>query len=653
MAGIAGILNLDKKPIDENMLKNMIMQISHRGAERVNQTVLYHIGMAHCQFHTTEESYREIQPLSIRGSNIWIVCDGRVDNRDELISLLKKDKTPQFSPTDAELILLSYEKWNIECLKKIVGDFAFSIWDAKTETLLCARDFMGIRPFYYTKFKNTLIWGSSIRQIFQEPSFPMKINDNYILDYLLYCAVGPLSTPTTVFEDILRLPPAHYIKVDRHGVSDPIAYWDPREVSEVRYQKTEDYQERLRELFREAVRCRLRCMKPVVSDLSGGLDSSSIVSMAQEIYNQGEIPSNGFTTCSMVFDDFPESDERYFQRQVVDKYQIKNTIEIPSDDFFLFQNQLQHAPLTDEPSGGFSAYDQVLRTVSAVYRFGARVWLRGDGGDAILQGNPLYLADLLRKGRFKELTRELKMWSYARNQTYLHALINFAIKPLVPEFWQTILSPILHVKPEYWHYFDSFGGPVMVDWVNPDFAKKMGARKRLRELLPDRHFPVQSMRIEYRSLYEDTGYCWMDEYVASPQSIEIRMPYYDKRLLEYMLGVPMGLKTYIEVPSGRRHRKVIMREALKDILPEEVRTRRRGPDFGRPALRGLQQELPRLIEKGQTRGFETVRRGYLDHDKFTRSLSHWMQGNWTHLGNLLNALSIELWLDRMHRKYGI
>lgn len=157
------------------------------------------------------------------------------------------------------------------------------------------------------------------------------------------------------------------------------------------------------------------------------------------------------------------------------------------------------------------------------------------------------------------------------------------------------------------------------------------------------------MRLEYRML-RDSNSAHGVQIVCAPLSVEIRQPYFDKRLVEYVMGLPMPYKVTVD-EKGRTIGKLLIRNGLKGILPECIRTRLSGPDFGRHALSGLKVALPELLRQLDQDNIEVVRRGYVDREIFREILSQWMLGYWEKLGNMVNTLSLELWLKR-HKKEG-
>ena len=649
MGGIAGLFHLNASPVNEKLLQQMIAVAGRRrGSDKVGNLVDAPIGMGHCQFYTTEESYWEQQPLSDESGQSCIVCDGRVDNREELIAQLAINDKDRII-TDPELILAAYKKWGFDCPNQIVGDFAFAIWDKKQQRLFCARDYAGVRPLFYVLVDQTFIFGSTIEQFYQHPLLSAQLDDEYMANFLISQVTGPLNTPGTAIKHIRRLPPACYLWANRNEISPPIEYWNTMDIKEVQCSNPTDSAEGFRELFRSAVKCNIRNKGPVASELSGGLDSSSIVSMAADLYQNGEVPSNGFIALSKGFNSFSEADETKYQQAVIEKYNLISR-RIPTDDRLFMQNT-ESGLCPDEPYGVFLTYDEQHVTPVAAKEFGATVLLTGIGGDEFLQGYPLYLADLLWSGKLKTFSTEVKKWSRTRNMSHLYALAEFGIKPKVPQFLHSFLGTLLRRSPEFWYSFDEFTGLAIPEWIDKRFAQDMALTERIRDLTPDKNCQKASMILEYRALRDSTSVQGV-QVVCAPLSVEIRQPYFDKRLVEYVMGLPMPYKVTVG-EDGTLIRKLLIRNGLKGILPECIRTRRGEPDFGRHALAGLQVALPKLLMQLDQDNIEVVRRGYVDGKIFREVLSQWMLGYWERLGGMVNTLSLELWLKRHKNEYNV
>ena len=360
-------------------------------------------------------------------------------------------------------------------------------------------------------------------------------------DFLLSPVTGPLNTPGTAIKHIKRLPPACYLWVDQNGISTPVEYWSPTDIKEIRYSKASDYMEGFREVFRGVVKSHIRNKAPVAAELSGGLDSSSIVSMAADLYQTGEVPDNGFVALCKGYDSYLEADETEYQQIVIEKYNLIS--QRIATDHLLFMQNTESTACPDEPYGIYIAHEEHFITPEAANDFGATVLLTGIGGDEMLQGNPLYISDLLWSGKLKTLSTELKKWARTRNRSYLYVLTEFGLKPGIPPFFHPFLGVLLRRPAEFWYSYDKDTGPMIPKWVDKRFAQDMVLTERVRDLTPDINCRKASMKLEYRMLRDNNSVQAMQS-ISCPFNVEIRQPFFDKRLAEYSMGLPMPYKSY-------------------------------------------------------------------------------------------------------------
>ena len=210
MSGISGIYQRDGNFVNQKKLALMVEASAHRGPDETGYLVKDSVGLAHQMLHTTPESLTEKQPLCDQSGELYLVMDGRVDNREELgEELINKGFSPR-TETDAELVLQAYQCWGEKCPEKIIGDFALVIWDGRKRQLFCARDIFGAKPFYYWSNRGTFLFGSELQQIFANEIVPQETNEGMIGEFLTDAVT---SKEETLYRNIYRLPPAHCLIV--------------------------------------------------------------------------------------------------------------------------------------------------------------------------------------------------------------------------------------------------------------------------------------------------------------------------------------------------------------------------------------------------------------------------------------------------------
>jgi asparagine synthase (glutamine-hydrolysing) len=185
MSGISGIYNLDGHPANPFALKQMSDALAHRGPDGTRQWIHGPVGFTHLRNNTTPESVYERQPLGNEDGSCWLTMDGRIDNGPEVRTTLESKGLQCRDATDAELVLRAYECWCEDCPKRLLGDFAFAIWDSRKQHLFCARDHLGVRPFYYHRGASQFAFGSEIRALLALETIPRRLNESRLVDFLV------------------------------------------------------------------------------------------------------------------------------------------------------------------------------------------------------------------------------------------------------------------------------------------------------------------------------------------------------------------------------------------------------------------------------------------------------------------------------------
>src|SRR6266478_5510687 len=271
MSAQAGVWNFDGEPLDEAFLETLASAIDQYGPDGRNVYIEGSIGMVYRAFHTTAESRIECQPYVTREA--VITWDGRLDNGDELLTQLSEDLTDD--RTDVAIVAAAFERWGPDCFRRIIGDWAMSIWRPLDRELLFASDYMSIRHIFYYPKNNRIWWSTDLTPLVLLSGEKFHIDDDYIAGYF---ANDPDSHATPYCE-IRQVPAGKFVRV-RNGRASVERYWRFGPKSRIRYKTDAEYEDHFRCVFRQSVRRRLRSDSPVLAELSGGLDSSSIVCMA-------------------------------------------------------------------------------------------------------------------------------------------------------------------------------------------------------------------------------------------------------------------------------------------------------------------------------------------------------------------------------------
>jgi len=301
LSAFAVVYERSGTPADPAVLDRMMERLSHRGPDGSDISLSGHIAMGHWHFWTTPEEVGEKQPLQLAGLPFKIVFDGRIDNRSELFSSLGINSEEEFYISDAALVLHAYKHLGEQCFERFIGDFAFVLFDEKKNELICARDALGIKSLYYAWHGTKLVIASEPWAVAGSDNSRVEANENAAA---IYFSLRIPDDGQTLFKGIYELLPAQALKVSRTE-NYLWKYWMPDLSKKIRYKTDEEYAAHFLSLLEESVRCRMRSTTPTGVMMSGGLDSTTVASLAARM-----IAPQQLKTISYVFDKFPDCDER-------------------------------------------------------------------------------------------------------------------------------------------------------------------------------------------------------------------------------------------------------------------------------------------------------------------------------------------------------
>lgn len=614
MSGITGIYFFDERSADAETLARMVDSLAHRGADGVGIWREGAVGLGHRMLWVTPESLHEKLPLANRGGNLVLTADARIDNRDELIAALGMRGNPRETITDSELILAAYEKWGDSCPEKLLGDFAFAIWNRYERQLFCARDAMGVKPFYYycqpDKF---FAFASDIKALFCLEEVPRQVNDAKLGVYLCQLTGFAALKTETFYRNIFRLPPAHWMTVSPQGCRLK-PYWDLEgEAGKIKLNSEREYIEAFQERFTQAVVCRLRSAYPVASNLSGGLDSSSVSCVARNFLKQ---QGNGADLITIYGDGGLEStDEKSYVQAVLagGGFQhcftnIDRNVISAAQTAISWINQPLQMPTPVI----------LLAAVQTAQQQGARVMLTGHDGDTIVSHGRHYLAELVELENWPYLGEIISAYlnPYQMEESSSKIQLNSKVFQYVLPYLKHQLSQGNYTKflKSWAEITDCFRWGILqnlrilknciiapnVRWkqYNTAVSEAWAKQIHLQQLIQQEYeyqfaeyVPAQ-YQAHYRGILSDNLLNSTEEVdgICSGLSIEPRHPFLDKRVIELCLAAPAPLKFYNGMGRG------VLRCAMMDILPPKVRERSSKIDFSEVIVKGLEKEEPKLLE---------------------------------------------------------
>ncbi|MGA2606147.1 MAG: lasso peptide isopeptide bond-forming cyclase [Terriglobia bacterium] len=578
MSGIAGIYFLDGRAVARGELGSMVEILAHRGPDGSASWSEGNVGLGHRMLWTTPESLHEKLPLQNQTEDLVLTADARIDNRGELASALRLIGRPLQEISDSEMILRAYEKWGEDCPGRLLGDFAFAVWDRRKQAIFCARDGMGVKPFYYYKSNRVFLFASEIKALFKVPEVPRKLNEVMVANYLTSTMDD---TSVTFYQGILRLPPGHSLTVSPEKTSLR-CYWSLDPSRELQLPSDEAYAEALREIFAEAVRCRLRSAFPVGSQLSGGLDSSSVACMARTILLQSG--KRRLHTFSAVFDEVPESDERQYINAALAQGGFEPHY-VPADRLNPLGDTDRVFWHLDEPFWAPSMF-MFLALFKAAQESGVRILLDGDDGDNAIGYGVGHITRLAVAGRWIAAFREVAHLADHFGRSRWRIFKSYVILPFLPE-------AVLRFRQSL---RERLGAPP-AEVINSKFARRVGLLRNHQAWRLWMAAAKRGILDQWRNLTDGVGPygCEMFNKAAAAFSIELRYPFYDRRLLEFCLAVPASQKLHHGLI------RMIMRRAMKGILPEAIRGRggktSLRPNFDRALLMFGRETLVDVILK--------------------------------------------------------
>jgi asparagine synthase (glutamine-hydrolysing) len=602
----AGIWWFDDKPVTKQELQCIAADISVRCDSQTSSHDC-NPGMMYMPFHVTLGSRRERQPHPFDSGNL-ITWDGRLDNSEELLRDLKLPRDRE--STDLAIVTAAFKQWNTGCFRKLVGDWAASIYLAPERKLILARDYAGVRQIFYTLSEKGVKWSTLLAPLALSGR-PLRLNDAYFAGFLTMWPDADI----TPYRDIQLVPPGAFVVITP-TLKRTCTFWNFAPRTTIRYRTESEYEDHFRELFRQAIRRRLRTDQPVLAELSGGLDSSSIVCMADDILLKEGAGAPQVDTFSCYDLDEPEEDDIHYFGAIEKKRgrpghhaELKSSGNTLAFEFPLF---------SAVPGFGVREELKAIRS-ELISRSNYRVVLSGIGGDEML-GQTLdpriILADLLRRMDLRQLTGETIKWS-------LHSR-----RPFIELLWEALL---LNLPGTMRRLFQK--SSAIAPWIIGDFARRYAIDKRRLQAGDGSWF----WRASARDVLQTVNTLRRQMSMAPPATFEIRYPYLDQNLVEFLMAIP---REQLLRPGNTRS---LMRRALSGILPPEIATRSTKSGMGKCIIISISKNWER-VERSFHRSL-TESLGYANAAPLVEALREIRDGSLSpHFFRALRALSAELWL---------
>ncbi len=641
MCGIAGFISHTDFDVLRNELPGSLSALAHRGPDDAG---LYFdaasgVGLAHRRLSIIDLSAAGHQPMTDKTQSLQIVYNGEIYNFKKIRKELRKKGYEFHSATDTEVVLYAYLEWGVECLNRFIGMFAFAIWDKNKKIFFLARDRLGIKPFYYYKKANTLVFASELKAIMALSVFPKEIDEAAIPLFLHYQYVP---TPHSIFKNTYKLPPASYL-LYRDGDVSVKSYWSaPAYENSNRSKDQHDEHllvEKLDQVLTQAVSDRLVSDVPLGALLSGGIDSSIVVALMQKVN------ASPVRTFSIGF-----KDDRYDEAPWAKK--IASHLGTAHTELYVDSREaldvIPHLPtIYDEPFADSSSIPTFL--VSRMARKQVTVALSGDGGDEQFAGYMRYWMTLGMEKWVERLPiRPDKFFSLAVKLIRPHWVEKcyLPIRNLLPrrfqitniqDKWQKLLSVLQHdqISEIYrrticiWDKDELFG-LVGLKLPNCRFDQAFNETK---------HWPIlqRLMHVDQQTYLSDCMLTKVDR-ASMANGLEVRVPLLDHRVVEFSARLPAHFK----LRNGRG--KYLLKKVLGKYIPTELFERPK-MGLGIPIARWLRGPLkPLLLD-------------YLSHDRLKKEglfnqffidqiIEEHLSGQYNHQHRLWAVLMWQMWREK-------
>ena len=621
MCGICGKLNFELgTTVDAGLVRGMLDTIRHRGPDDEGLYLGGQVALGHRRLSIIDLGGGH-QPLSNEDGTVWIVFNGEIYNYRELRAFLLTKGHVFRTNSDTETIVHLYEEFGPQCLEKLRGMFAFAIWDENKRSLFLARDRVGIKPLYYCLADKSLVFASEIKAILADPAVDRRIAPELIDRFLTFLY---LPGEDTLHRGIVKLAPGHYL-LAKDGQVEVRQYWDLQFAKPAGSRNLEDAKDELLSLLAETVQLHMIADVPVGVLLSGGVDSTAMLSFAVE-GTEKEVSSY-----TVGFSDPGVADERPYARLAAEAFgSSHHEMSMSAADFEAFMPQYvwhMEEPVCEPPA-------IALYYVSKLARNYVKVLLSGEGGDEAFAGygnyrNLLWLERLKRglSGSTGTVARGLSL----ANSVFQSARV-------------AKYGPLMNSRfPDYYFSRTSnpyrYAGNGLAQLYSTDFARSIDREHTLE--------PVRRLQAHVRSentldamLYIDTKSWLPDDLLVKADkmtmanSLELRVPLLDHKVLEFAAALPSSLKVHGCTT------KYLAKKALERRVPKRILDR---PKAGFPIpyeawlrkdLRGWVRDI--LLDK------RTTNRGYFDASRMEKLVSS-SQDHGGNFKEIFSLVTLELW----------
>lgn len=618
MCGICGIFDSNGKPIDREVLSRMNRRIQHRGPDGEGMYFGHGVGLANRRLSIIDLEGGG-QPIANEDETINVVFNGEIYNYVELRDELKTKGHVFRTHSDTEVIVHGYEEWGDECTNRFNGMFVFALWDSKRRRLLIARDHLGIKPLYYVSIGERLLFASEIKCLLADPECPREV-DPQALSQLFTLRYVP--SPRTLFRGIYKLPPAHRMAVQSRGIQID-RYWKSTPQIRANWNRSQLIEE-YRELIEDAVRLQMRSDVPVGLFLSSGIDSGCLLALMSTLSNQ---PVRTFT---IGFADGEESNETDDARELAKRFGSEHFEQVLSSQDYekYYERYLWDL---EEPVGNETA--AAFYFVSRITSHKVKVALTGQGADEPWAGYGRYIG-IKFSDAYSSLPQPLTRGFLKRigDRWVKHEQWKRGLGSL---YERDVLSRFVTV---YSFFTPEMKGQLFQPWLKEQISTDgFEAKHALRQLQSE----VMNLDPLTQILYMDTRTNLPDDLLmvgdktSMANSLEVRVPFLDYRLVEFAETLPPNLK--LRGFQG----KYLHKKAIEKWLPQEIVWRKK-KGFANPIDKWLRTSMRSFVRDCLLADRAAVNR-YFNADFIRELIERHEQNQAQYLRHIYLLVSFELW----------
>lgn len=618
MCGICGIVYQDiKRPVSAELMETMAESIRHRGPDDAGSYINGNVGLAHRRLSIIDLDSGH-QPMFNEDRSLSIVFNGEIYNHHGLRVELEKRGHHYATKSDTETILHAYEEYGTKCLDKLRGMFAFAIYDSSKKILFLARDRVGKKPLYFYHDQQRFVFASEVKAILKAGTIERHVNREMIDFYL---SIGYVPGRETLFKNIAKLEPGHYLILNADHSIDIREYWDIRDIQVKNIPYQEAYANFKNKLL-ESIDIRLMSEVPLGVFLSGGLDSSAIVALMSRLV------STPIKTFSVGYKNEPQSNELDYARIVADRFKTEHyEFYLTADDLFdSIDTFLEHSEEPIVESAGIALFK-----LAKLAKPKATVLLSGEGADELLAGYRIY-------PKIRELERAYGLARLIPARIIRMIIDNQAVPEKLIKYLDWVQEPF---TKRYKSLSYDLSDTLKDRLYTPEFKKSL--KNDFADYFTAMHNKITGSHLR-KMLYIDSK-TWLAEDIllkadrmTMAASVELRAPFLDHELMELAFSLPDSYK----LKGGKG--KYILKDIMKDILPREIVYRKkRGFPVPLTSWFGgaLQARAKNLLTSEKS-----LKRGYFNPDYINELFSRISRGE--DLGKrIFSLIALELW----HQKY--